>query len=337
MSVKANEVQGMNIAPQKSQKLPAERPNFGVSANPTNGSSGMIQIQQTRELSQVMAEVMMAKQFPRDPSYALRSLEAACSRQTLAEHATYQYARGGSDIAGPSIRLAEQLARSWGNIKYGFNILDESDNASAVQAYAYDIETNTRAERQFVVQHIRATKTGNKDLTDPRDIYELCANSASRRVRACILQLIPTDVVDYAVDLCSKTLAASVKITPESIATMCAYFKSKYGVTEVQISKRIQRNVNAMTVEKYIELKRIAESLKDQMSKPEDWFDSVEEEQPATAPNKPVEATPAPKAETTKAEPKTAPQAQETAPEQEYDNDYNQFEEEEEPDEGLGF
>lgn len=333
MAVVKNEVQGMNLAQQKSQKLPAERPNFGIA--PTSGSTGLIQIQQTRELSQIMAEVMMAKQFPRDPSRALKSLEAACSRQTLAEHATYQYARGGTDITGPSIRLAEQLARSWENIKYGFNILDENDSASVVQAYAYDIECNIRAERQFVVPHVRGTKSGNKDISDPRDVYELCANNASRRVRACILQLIPSDVVDYAVDLCGKTLAASVKITPESIKVLCDWYKSRWGVSETQIAKRIQRNVQSMSVGKYLELKRIAESLKDQMSQPSDWFD--EEEQHATAPQKPAEAAAAPKAEAAKAEQKNVTQAQEIAPEQEYVNDYNQFEEEDPNENDLGF
>lgn len=38
--------------------------------------------------------------------------------------------------------------------------------------------------RQFELKHWRTTKNGGYKLTDDRDIYELEANMASRRIRA---------------------------------------------------------------------------------------------------------------------------------------------------------
>ncbi|MBQ7110481.1 MAG: hypothetical protein IJO06_04585 [Thermoguttaceae bacterium] len=37
----------------------------------------------------------------------------ACQRPGLASVAVYVYPRGGSKISGPSIRLAEEIARNW--------------------------------------------------------------------------------------------------------------------------------------------------------------------------------------------------------------------------------
>lgn len=67
----------------------------------------------------------------------------------------------------------------------------QSPGKSIVEAYAWDLETNTRRTTHFEVFHIRDTKQGPKILTEERDIYETIANQASRRMRGCILQLIP--------------------------------------------------------------------------------------------------------------------------------------------------
>ncbi len=73
-------------------------------------------------------------------------------------------------------------------------------------AYCWDLESNTRQTKIFQVRHVRDTKSGPKSLRDARDIYELVANQGARRVRACILGVIPGDIVDEALDEVNKTL-----------------------------------------------------------------------------------------------------------------------------------
>jgi hypothetical protein len=69
---------------------------------------------QARENTEVLALAMMAKRFPRDVIKACDRIRNAFTRPTLAEKAQYQFARGGDDIAGPSIRAAEAMAQQWG-------------------------------------------------------------------------------------------------------------------------------------------------------------------------------------------------------------------------------
>ena len=56
-------------------------------------------------------------------------------RQDLAESAVYEYPRGGERVTGPSIRLAETVARYWGNLDYGITELDQRQGESTVMAY----------------------------------------------------------------------------------------------------------------------------------------------------------------------------------------------------------
>ena len=139
----------------------------------------------SRQAQEVQAAMVIAKRFPRDEIEAQTRILQACERIVLAEKAEYSYLRGGEKVTGPSIRLAEVLARYWGNIDFGIIELEQRTGESTMMAYAWDLETNTRQTRIFVQKHERKTKkAGITKLDDPRDIYELTANMGARRVRA---------------------------------------------------------------------------------------------------------------------------------------------------------
>jgi hypothetical protein len=228
-----------------------------------------------REVAEVQAAMLIAKRFPRNQAKATDRIMVACQRPTLAEGALYTYARGGTDITGPSIRLAEAIAQQWGNLEFGIRELDQRFGESTVEAYAWDLETNTREKKVFQVKHIRYTKAkGAYALTDPRDIYEMVANLGARRLRACILGIIPGDVVEAAVDQCEATLKAKADISPEAVKKMVEVFTA-YGVTQEMIEARIQRKLDSITSAQIISLRKVYNSLKDGMSKSADWFDTT--------------------------------------------------------------
>ena len=254
-------------------RTPAEAPaaSYQREANMAPAFAGMTPAV-AREVATIQGQIMLAKMFPRNMAEVWKKVEAACSRKKLAENALYQYSRGGTDITGPSIRLAEALINAYGNAKSGFEVIDSNPEYSRVRAYAYDMETNTLQERTFDVEHIRQTKTGRTKLTDPRDIYETVANNASRRERACILALIPGDLQDYAVNLCKTTLEKAVDITPDKIEGLCRGL-AKFGVSKTMIEARIQRHIDAITAQQYVWLCSVGTSLKEGVAKVDDFFD----------------------------------------------------------------
>lgn len=248
---------------------------FSSTASVPQQAKASAQTDQSRAIAEVQAAMMIARANPRDPIAAMDRILNACTRPTLADAAVYTYAKGGSDVSGPSIRLAEAIAQSWGNMQFGIRELDQNGGESSVQAYAWDVETNTRREITFQVPHLRFTKKGSYKLTDPREVYELVANQGSRRLRACILAVIPGDVTEAAVQQCEVTMKSKADTSPEAMQKMVAAFEP-FGVSKDQIEKRIQRRIEAIQPAQVVSLKKIYASLRDGMSTVEDWFESGE-------------------------------------------------------------
>ena len=240
--------------------------------------------EQQRTTAEIQAALTVAAARPRDIIAAIDRINTACERPRLAEMASYVFSRGGQEITGPSVRLLETIAGAWGNLQFGFRELSQSNGESSVEAFAWDLENNTKRSLVFTVPHVRSTKQGNKKLTDPRDIYELVANQAQRRVRSCLEAVIPRDIVEDAEDRCEQTLKQSSPVTPEGIKKLVAAFAA-HSVTSEQIEKRLQRRLDTMTAAQMATLRRIYTSLKEGMSTSANWFELPE------APAEPEAAT----------------------------------------------
>lgn len=238
-----------------------------------NINEGTVTIESSRAVAEAQGKLVIAKNFPRDEFEAYAKAMEACKRKSLAEKATYSYPRSGSTISGPSIRLAEELARCWGNIDFGVKELSQKEGESEMQAYCWDMETNTISSQTFVVPHVMDTSRGPKKLTTHRDIYENNANMAGRRLRARILAVLPPDLVEAAVNECKKTLAGNNEIPlSDRIKKMAVAFE-KFGVKTDVIEKRLERKLETMTADDLAEYIGIYNSLKDGNTSVSDWFD----------------------------------------------------------------
>ena len=216
----------------------------------------------------------MARQFPRDPLLSMDCILRECERPTLADAAIYLYPRGNEMISGPSIRLAEVLARNWGNVTFGMEVLERGVakngvGVSAIRAFAWDLQTNTYVSRHFEVKHWRSTRSGGYKLTDDRDIYELEANMGSRRLRACILQIIPGDVTSAAVAACRKTSSNGLveimkdeKKRADLVAKMLRIYE-KLGVTRTDLENYLNAKIDDWNADHMIKLKELKCSFDD--------------------------------------------------------------------------
>lgn len=231
------------------------------------------QVEQSRSIAEVQAAVVLAKQFPRDKFTAVNMILKDCERFTLAEKATYAYPRGGQTVKGASIRLAESIAQAWGNLDYGVRELEQHDGFSEMQAYCWDLETNVRSTINFTVKHERHTKQGKRVLTDPRDIYEMTANQASRRVRSRILAIIPGDVIEKALGKCEATIKNGNGIPFEDrVQTMVRAFSS-FGIGVLDIEKKLGHPLKNMDADELADMISIGNSIKDNHKNKYEFFD----------------------------------------------------------------
>jgi len=247
--------------------------------NPTSyqssqGGGVLTQVSSSREMEEVKGQIFMAKSFPRNYYEAERRILDACKRFSLAESAMYSYPRAGTNVTGPSIRLAEVLAQNWGNISFGVKELEQRNGESTAMAFCWDLETNTRQEKTFTVKHSIKTKNGLKTFSDPRDIYEKVANDGSRRLRACILGIIPGDIVERALKECELTLQGNnTEPLKDRLANALKMLKEYFKVTQEMVEEKFGYKTSEFTERDYIDLGKIYNSLCDGMTKVEDWFD----------------------------------------------------------------
>lgn len=230
--------------------------------------------QESKELSELKGKMYLARQFPRDPNYALDNVLRECQRKELAEVAQYEFPRGDSVVKGPSIRLVEVLARHWGNITSGITEVDTTGDTTTIKCFAWDLETNASDEKTFSVKHERSTKKGSYKLTDERDIYEAVANKGARRKRACLLAVMPGWYVDAALAECDKTLADSLTAdqTMEEVINNLVSAFGAFGISPDQISEKLSKPIDKLSKNDVVKLRHLYSAIKDGFVKAADAF-----------------------------------------------------------------
>lgn len=252
---------------------------------------------QLRAIQEIQASIIIAKKFPRDELKCQLEIVNACKRYALADVAFYEYPRGTTTVTGESIHLARVMAGIWGNLQYGINEIYQENGSSYVEAFCWDQQRNNRPSIKFWVKHerhvneyVNKKKTGNvivKKLTDPRDIYEIVANNGARRLRKCILDCLPRDVVEAAKERCNQTLReGSGKVTiKERLEKMLQAFQDE-GVSKEMLETRYGHGLETTTEKEILEFQRIFRSLRDGETNVMDWFSDGRETQDIVSPDK---------------------------------------------------
>ncbi len=245
--------------------------------------------------SEVQAAVLMAKKFPRDERLAQDEILAICDQPIFAEGAFYSFPRGRkldektgewkqNIVTGPSIRMAREAARVYGNFRYGFVISHEDDDGRQIIGYAWDVQKNNRTTSSdyFKKLILRRVGTGREATTipvtpDERELRELTNRRASILMRNCILSLLPAYFVDRAVGICRETAGGGGGGKPgapatdlvERIEKMKAAF-GELGITQIQIETYLKKPVLQATSEDLGELRGIYQSLEDGVISPQE-------------------------------------------------------------------
>ena len=94
-------------------------------------------VEQSRAIAEVQAAVVVAQQMPRDIDRAVREMQRSCGQNSLAEKAFFRFPRGKDPdtgktlyVSGPSVQVARELARCFGNLQYGIVELRRDDGST---------------------------------------------------------------------------------------------------------------------------------------------------------------------------------------------------------------
>jgi len=162
-------------------------------------------IEQARAVAEVQAAVTVAQAIPRDVQRAVAEMRDTCGRMAMASRAFYSVPNRGN---GPTVHLARELARIWGNLDYSVRELrrDDEGGESEVMAVAWDQQTNVRSSRSFIAPHAKMKGRERVKLVDLDDVYRSNQNTGAKAVRECIMSVLPRWFVEEAQDICRRTL-----------------------------------------------------------------------------------------------------------------------------------
>lgn len=255
-----------------------------------------------REEAEIKAAIVLAMQHPRDEAKAYTTLLKSCERPRFADAAQYEFERGGSTIKGPSIDLAREMARVWGNMRYGIRVVSDDGKSVHIKGYCTDMQTNNTSEfedkfAKLIQRKVFNEVTKRKDKTawvipDERDLRELVFRRGAILVRNAILTLIPPDIIDEACAKCDETLdmAAKNEIKTDrvgAIRRMAATF-DELGVTTEMLKQFLGHDLESTNADELAKLRRIFKSISDGQSTRDEHFKFVGA---PVAPVAPVPAT----------------------------------------------
>ncbi len=236
-------------------------------------------------VAEIQASIIVAKKFPRNEDEAYRRLIRACNRPTFADEARYEYPRGKEKVTGPSVKLAREAARLWGNIEYGIELLEDGEDYVVIRAWAWDKETNARvfADDNFRKAVLRKSDGGSywKDVRDDeRELRELVNRRGAICVRNCILQLIPADFVEDAMTQVFKTLSDKATKDPDAERKAVVLGFSQINISVGDLEKYLGHPVAQASPAEIAGLRAIFVSIRDGNSK---WTDYVAPTEPSGA------------------------------------------------------
>jgi len=230
---------------------------------------------------QIKGAMLLARQFPRDEVTATLRMTAATKRPGFAEAALYSFPRGGTTVSGPSVNLAREMARCWGNLDHRIEVVSMDADWVHVRGVCWDLETNARVSSDAKFKRlIQRKRSGQTQWVEPdeRDLREMVNRHGAMCVRNAILQLMPPDVTEELQAMCKKTLskAAAGDIDQDRDAvlrSLAAAFSAHHGVTPPMLEHYLGNALEAITAEQLADLRGVFTAIRDGQATRADYFE----------------------------------------------------------------
>lgn len=234
-----------------------------------------------KEQHEIQSAIIVAKRFPRNEEDCFQKLMKAASRPSFAEDATYSFPRGETDVTGPSVNLAREAARIWGNIRFGLYIVRDDEHSRLIRGWAWDVETNMKNEFDDDFKKLIQRKGKGWVEPDERDLRELTNRRGAILVRNSILQALPKDLIEDALFQCRKTLETAADENPEGARKRLLVDFGSINVTVAQIEQKLGHPFAQSTPKELAELRGICKSIMDGNSTWAEYVKSMETVPPA--------------------------------------------------------
>lgn len=229
--------------------------------------------------AEVDMQITTAKRYPRQLAKVKSDmLSFATLDEETAQSCFYSLPRGGKNIQGPSIRMAEIAVACYGNLRAGTRIIETVTKGDAphvvLQAVCHDLEKNTAItieKRRRIVG--KKSKNGQIDEDD----INLAANAGSAiAFRDAVFKVVPGALIRPVYEQAKRVAIGDAKTLEDRRAKAIEAF-GKMGVAQDRVLAVIEKaSVDEVTIADLETLIGLHTAIKDGQT-------TIDESFPATA------------------------------------------------------
>lgn len=190
--------------------------------------------------SEIDVQIATAHRYPRSvANFQKLALAMATANIETAESCFYCLPRKDAsgqtkNIEGPSVRLAEIIGSSWGNMRYGAKIVREEKDFIVAQGVAHDLERNVAMSIE--VKRRIVNKNGQKYGPD---MIAVTANAACAiALRNAIFRVIPKTFTDIIYQQAKRVAVGDATTLSNRRLAAIDYF-GKLGVVRDRVLKAL--------------------------------------------------------------------------------------------------
>lgn len=219
--------------------------------------------------SEIDVQISTAKQYPRNLSQVLNNIETlATLDEETASACFYMLRRQGKLIEGPSVRMAEIIASSWGNIRVQSRIVSNDGKMITAQGVCHDLESN-----YAVSSEVKRRITGRDGRTFSDDMQVVTGNAACAiAMRNALFKVVPMALVKKVIAKAKKVSLGEATSLEESREKMTDYFQ-KIGVDQQHLFDYLSvEKIEEIDIDMVVELRGLATAIKEGITTVQETF-----------------------------------------------------------------
>jgi hypothetical protein len=219
--------------------------------------------------AEIDGQIATAKAYPRSLKMFLdKATSMATVTEEVAASCTYALPRGGKSLEGPSVRLAEIVCSTYGNIRAGARVIANDGKTITAQGICHDLETNNS-----VTVEVKRKITDKNGKTFSEDMQVVTGNAACAiAYRNAVYKVVPYALVQEVYDKAKEVARGNAETLVKRRDKALVYFH-EMGVKDSQICEVLDiKKVEDIDLDKLATLRGMVTLIKNGESTIHDLF-----------------------------------------------------------------
>lgn len=219
--------------------------------------------------AEIDVQISTAKAFPRSlKTFIDRATTMATLNEDIAASCSYSLPRGGKALEGATVRLAEIVCSTYGNIRAGARVIANDGKTVTAQGICHDLETNN-----CVTVEVKRKITDKNGKIFTEDMQVVTGNAACAiAYRNAVFKVVPSALCNEVYEKAKEVAKGTAETLTVRRTKAVDYFKS-VGVSEKQICDVLEiKKIEDIDIEKLSTLTGMRSLIKNGESTTKDLF-----------------------------------------------------------------